>query len=100
MSEKDLDSRVEALERAVHTCAQGPRLLRLESDAARAEADRRQLREDVTRTMTAIATELVGMTDTTKSHLDELRDDLDRRTRAAFARIDELRALLGAEGHA
>lgn len=97
-----------------HSCRQGARLLRLERDAAAAEADRRKLREDIAEKLSQIVSEVIAIGAGAKLHNDAMRAELRRledryeshedstakRLRAVFGRIDELRALLGAEGHA
>ncbi len=85
---------------ADHHCTQGMRILRLEQDAAAAEAERRRLSAYVAEKMLQVSQEIVGMGEAMREHLETLRADLDSRTRAAFARIDELRDLLGGQGHA
>ena len=97
-----------------HYCKQDTRIMRLETDAATAEAERRELREEILHKMDMVVAEVVGIANSSKSIVDSLRADvdtirrrlaevdttIDSRTKAAFARIDELRDLLGAKGHA
>lgn len=81
-----------------HKCSQLPRLHRIDTGLAAADASTRKLREDVAETLEGITKELAGIGVTTKEHLDELRADFDRRFRAVFHRLDELNSLLAKRG--
>lgn len=88
-----------------HGCLRTAQLVRIESELAKSEADRREhhektrevlgkLQADLASFQTNTHEELSAFTKITSAELTTIRQDFDRRFRAVFSRLDALAHLV------